>query len=328
MSKLSPGTLILGIFAVLFGLVGAYTVKRYLQQTPEAPAEVAAVQQQIVPLAGADLSAGRTIAMGDVMLVRMSPEEMRNRKLPANFMTNAKQIIGRTLREPVKQSEAFVLTRLYPEGTGPSVAEHLKPGYRAMTITLEDEAAQTAMVSPGTVVDVLFRSRADEKKHLPETTLTLLERVEVLAVGQETFEGARSAQDRNQPARRSVAVTVAVTLEQANALKVVEGRGSISLALRGPEDKNLANRAGAQTLAGLLQIPQPEKPFVTQVYRGGRLSTSVFENGQQSIVPQISDGLPVRTETTSARSAAGSIVLTAGATTDPSPQKPCGCGGK
>ncbi len=327
MSKLSPGTLILGIFAVLFGLVGAYAVKQHLRQPPEAPAETAAVQERTIPLAGADLPAGRTIALGDVMLVRMTAEEIRSRKLPANFMTNAKQVIGRTLRESVKQGEAFLLTTLYPEGTGPSVAARLKAGYRAVTITLEDEAAQTAMVSPGTVVDVLFRSRADDKKHLPETTLTLLERVEVLAVGQETFEGARPAQERAQPGRRSVPVTLAVTPEQANALKVVEGRGSISLALRGREDTNLANRANAQTLAGLLQIPQPEKPFVTQIYRGGRLSTSVFENGQQSIVPQITDGLPVRTETTSARSAEPSVVLTSGAAADQSQQKPC-CGGK
>ena len=34
MQRLSPGTLILGIFAVLFGLVGAYAVKKYTQDQP------------------------------------------------------------------------------------------------------------------------------------------------------------------------------------------------------------------------------------------------------------------------------------------------------
>ncbi len=38
--RLSPGTLILGVFALLFALVGAYGVKKYLQERTPPPATV------------------------------------------------------------------------------------------------------------------------------------------------------------------------------------------------------------------------------------------------------------------------------------------------
>ncbi len=136
MSRLSPGTLLLGIFAVLFGLVGAYAARQYLQQTPPEDAPVETVRRQIVPLASADLAPGRTITMGDVMLVRMTRDEIRKRGIPGDFMTNPSQVIGRTLRTPLKRGRSFVTTAFYPEGTGPSVASRLKAGHRAVTIPL------------------------------------------------------------------------------------------------------------------------------------------------------------------------------------------------
>ena len=304
MKALSPGTLILAIFAVLFGLVGAYAVKRHLREQPEPP-EPARVRPQTIPLAGVDLVPGRTITLGDVALARMTPDEIKNRNLPAGFMTHPSQVIGRTLREPVSRGSAFQISSFYPEGLGPNLADRLAPGYRAVTIPVEDEAAEAGLISPGARVDVLFRTQADARQHLPETTVTLLESVEVLAVGHQTFQGARSTVHRTSNRRRDVTVTLAVTPKQANALKVVQGRGAISLALRGQEDTELAENPTPQTLAGLLGLPKPEKPFATQIYRRGSLTTMVFEDGQPTVIPVAVGALPVRTA--AASSAAGGM---------------------
>jgi len=115
MTKLSPGTLILAVFAVLFGLVGAYTAKQYLREEPE-PEVVEVDTRRTVPLAAADLPAGRTVTLGDVMLVRMTPEQISKRGIAEGFMTNPKQVIGRTLRQAVPKGEAFVVPSLYPRG--------------------------------------------------------------------------------------------------------------------------------------------------------------------------------------------------------------------
>ena len=65
-SRITPGTVIVGIFAVLFGLVGAYGVRKYLQTEKPAPPPPAAPRTQIVPLASMDLQPGRTIVLGDI----------------------------------------------------------------------------------------------------------------------------------------------------------------------------------------------------------------------------------------------------------------------
>lgn len=324
MTRLSPGTLILGIFAVLFGLVGALAAKRYLQE--EAPVEVErqAPAQQTVPIAGTDLAAGRTITLGDVALMRKTREQMKKMDLPNEFMTNPSQIIGRTLREEVPKGKAFMLASLYPEGLGPNVAERLQPGYRAITIELEEQAAELAMIAAGSLVDVVFRTAPNELGYVPETTVTLLEHVEVLAIDEETYEGARVPRN-GRSARSGASVTLAVTLDQAGALTVVEGHGTMSLVLRGKEDNLLAADAPPQTLRTLLDLPQPEVPFTTQIYRRGRLTTAVFQDGQPTMVANSFNTLPVAANTRGPTITPVSQTLVKKASKDN--DKGCGCGG-
>ena len=273
----SPGTLILAIFAVLFGLAGAYYAKYYMGEKPVAAPEPP--KAQLVPRAAADLVEGRTVTLGDVLLVSMTPEQLKKANLPRPFMTDPKQIIGRTLREPLAKGAVFQPTAFYPEGLGPSVAERLKAGYRAITIPLTNSPAELALVSPGMTVDIVFRTEPDKAQHIPETTVTLLERVEVLAIGEEMFVGVRGAATRDTRGRKDVTVTLSVTPEQANALKVVEGHGTMSLVMRSSKDDLLVGNPGPRTLAGLLALPAPKEPMTTQIYRRGQLTTMVFEGG-------------------------------------------------
>ena len=288
--KLSPGTLILGIFAVLFGLTGAYYAKYHLNKEAAEVVQPEPERPQIVPRAGDDLATGRTVTMGDIMLVSMTREQIREEGLPGLYMTSPEQIIGRTLRAPLEKGGVFGLTDLYPEGMGPSVADRLKPGYRAITVPLENSPSELALTSPGMNVDIVFRSDPDAKARVPETTVTLLERVEVLAIGEETFAGARAASTKS---RAKVTVTLAVTPEQASALKVVEGHGTMSLVMRGVEDDLLVGNVGPQTLAGLLELPPPSEPTTTQIYRRGQLTTMVFDDGTQTALVHSTQGLPI-----------------------------------
>ncbi len=322
MTKLSPGTLLLGVFAVLFGLIGAYAAKQHFREQPQEE-PVAAVPPQTVPLASTDLPPGRTLTMGDVMLVRISREEMKERGMPRDHMTDARQVIGRTLREPIARGRAFVTTVFYPEGTGPSLAKRLKLGYRAVTISLEDMAAAKGLVSPGAVVDVILRTFANEKEQMPETTVTLLESVEVLAIDQETFEGMRRVLGRRSQARAAITVTLAVTPQQASALKVVEGRGTMSLVLRNPEEDQLAARTAPITLAGLLNLPKPQPPFVTEFYRRGQLTTATFSKGYRTMSQEMFQGLPVGTAPVP--TAIPAAFPTLAARTDSANPEPCAC---
>ncbi len=290
--KISSGTLVLGVFAALFGLVGAYVVKQHLAEKPvPAPPEVQVVA---VPMAAVDLPAGRTISMGDVMVKQLTWKQIREMGLPSEFMSQTSQLSGRTLRMGVGKGTPFIPESLYPDGTGPSVAERLKPGYRAVSVPLDNSSAEMGLLSPGALVDVMFRTFA--KGVMPETTVTLLEKVEILAIGDQTFPGGRI--DASSDQRRSASVTLACTPDQTSALKVIEGRGSLSLVLRGSEDNRLVGNSPPQTLETLLNLPAAKPPVVTHVYRRGQLTTSVFDEGGLVAVSESFSSVPISADTT------------------------------
>ena len=99
MRNMSPGVLVLGVFAVLFGLVGAYGAKNYLQrEAPEAKAEPTAEELFSLPLALRDLPEGRTVSAGDITSASIPTalQNMRGTELPERI---------RPRRKPRKEGE-------------------------------------------------------------------------------------------------------------------------------------------------------------------------------------------------------------------------------
>jgi len=267
-SRITPGTMIVAMFAVLLGLVGAYAVRRHLNPpVVSAPVE----QARRVPMASGDLEPGRAIALSDVMLVPLTTAQMKQRGLSAEFMINPDQIIGRVLKAPLTKGSVFTTTSLYPEGMGPDISDRLKPGLRAVTVAIEGTGIVGGHVRPGSVTDVLFRVTADPKSEIPETTVTLLDNVEVLAVGQNTVLGKANSGDPKT-------VTLAVNPAQANALKVAEGRGLFSLSLRSDADHTLASGERLPgTLENVLSL-EPKLSFTTEIYRAGAVQKMTFQD--------------------------------------------------
>lgn len=230
MTRVSSGTLTVVVFAILAGLMGAYVVRQRLAQPqPTLGPLEAGPNDIVVPVAATDLQPGQMLTINDIALVKMSPENFaKSQYVKQSYMRNTEQIAQRVLKGQVKRGEAFVTDSFYPDGAGPGIAEMLEAGYRAVTIPIEHISAVQGFARPGTFVDVLFRSRAEEER--PEVTITLLEKVKVLAVNKNTLSEQSVELDKGGT------VTMAVTPIQAKALKVVEGRGELSLTLRNPDD--------------------------------------------------------------------------------------------
>lgn len=283
MAKFSAGTMLLGIFAVLFGLLGAYVVRKELNK-PQPVAEPTAAEppaKVLVPMAGTDLQAGRKLTMGDIAVMRMSPQELRERGISGPFMNSTQQIIGRILKSDLAKGETFNLGLFYPQGTGPNVVDKLEPGYRAVTINVKGAAAVAGFASPGSMVDVIFRADADEDRDLPETTVTLIEGVRVLAFNEITYDAARY-ESQNLKEQREASVTLSVQPHHATALRVVEGRGALSLALRSPEEAVALVRNHPQTLDELLN--RRSNKHRMEVYRGRSMERVEFR-GYDRISP-------------------------------------------
>ncbi|GAA4439354.1 Flp pilus assembly protein CpaB [Bremerella cremea] len=280
--RVSPGTLLLGVVAVMFGLLGAYIVQKNMQK-PQVVAVDNTVKSYVVPRASMDLKAGREITLGDIIVHQMTAKQIQDAGLPGMFMGDTSNIIGRTLRVDLPRGSSFDTHLFFPEGTGPNIVESLDPGMRAVTIKVAADEAVEGFATPGTWVDVLFRSEEDDAADLPEMTVSLLEGVKVLAVNSTTTEmrtirGQRQAMDRTS-------VTLAVSPDQAVALRVVEGRGTMALALRHPDDVKPDGQLAGMTMDRLLNRPISRERI--EVYRGHSISQVEFrERFRHNFDPQ------------------------------------------
>ncbi|MBL9082397.1 MAG: Flp pilus assembly protein CpaB [Planctomycetales bacterium] len=321
MARISTGTMTVGIFALLFGLAGAYALRAAL--TPAAVEPPAAPRTVPVPLASVTIPAGRQIALSDLALVPMTAEDMKSRKYDLNLvMLDSSQIIGRIAQTEVKQGEPILTTTLYPAGTGPKLSDKLKPGMRAVTIPIDNLAAVGGSTVEGSFVDVLFRSKKRDANpglgllEIPSTTVTLLENVEVLSVGRLPTEergptegGLDIRQNRSAAAPKGfganydnaavVSVTIAVTPDQANVVKTVMGQGDMSLALRGAGNGLGAVTPNKYTLEGILGVKHPTVASMDriEIFRGSQSRQHVsFSNDQMvknevSLVPGLPSGM-------------------------------------
>jgi pilus assembly protein CpaB len=221
------------VFALLAGLAGAYVVRHHLDpQTslPNRPASAATPDPIVfVPVALTDLEKDRELSVNDIAIMRFTREELaKSEYANQTYLPNSQQIQGRRLRIDVKKGELFAPDSFYPFGDTPGILERLQAGYRGVTVPVQNIGAVYGFARPGSFVDVLFRSKPEGRRS--EVTLTLFERVEVLALDRDAMKrgGGLLAQVGS--------VTLAVTPQQAKILKVVEGRGELSLTLRHPDD--------------------------------------------------------------------------------------------
>lgn len=280
MARLSPGTLAVTVFAILLGLAGAFVVRQQLQKpaaTALIPEAKPRVQRVYIPVATGEIPAGHQMAENDIIVRSMLPEEFAKSEYRNKaYMPNTTQIIGRTLRQGVKPGDVFSPDLFYSDGHGPGIADLLKPGYRAVTVPVENIGAVMGFARPGSFVDVLFRSESSEKR--PEITLTLLEMIEVLAIDK-TIEPGRLVDVGKDNSKGTV--TLAVTPPQAKALKVIEGRGQLSLSLRNPDDPAnivpVSKTNQRLVLNDILGLPDDAEPQQMEIYKAGQRSVVQFE---------------------------------------------------
>jgi pilus assembly protein CpaB len=280
-------TLMVGIIAVIAALGTAGALRFYLAEGP--PEDVKPPKQPPkfrVLLAGTDLPADRVVSKDDIVGVQMTQKEF-SKKFKGMGSEQAiltpSGVINRRLKEPIKHGQPFWTTKFYLDGTGPSVAKKLQPGYRAIRVNVPN--TREAGVQAGMFVDVMFRSKprpkGEGKVGIPEKTVTLMRHIEVIEA-----EPPRRAQEKVD--KKPLLFTLAVPDDKADVFGIIEGRGEVWLVPTpagekgsADDDKTIAN---ASTLAQLLGIKPPKKPpapFVTAIYRRGKVHLNKFVNGKK-----------------------------------------------
>jgi pilus assembly protein CpaB len=159
---------------------------------------------------------------------------------PKSAIGSATKVVGQVITVKLVKGQPFTDAVFAPEGSGFYVASMLLPGQRAFPIAVADHSVLDGLLYPGSNVDVIvsfdMRGRGDSKQGV--LSKTLLRNIQVLAVENRTMATAKDEPNaaRSDSARRKI--TLLVSPEQCERLRLAMDYGNISLALRGPTDKS------------------------------------------------------------------------------------------
>jgi pilus assembly protein CpaB len=161
--------------------------------------------------------------------------------------TGMKRFLGAVVRSGINDGEPITLSRIIPPGDGGFLAAVLKPGYRAITVSVSAVSGVSGLVFPGDRIDLIATmtltdpTGKDKVDH--HASETILSNLKVLALDQRLDDQAKEAKDA-QIARTA---TLEVTPKQAEIISVINEVSRLSMSLRSlpldgpPEDEVASN---------------------------------------------------------------------------------------
>src|SRR5688500_5867627 len=204
-------------------VLGAICLVVYMQRFEEQASGGALVP---IVVAARDLPLG-TVLTEQMLGVRDVPERyVDGRHTPAPA---ARRVLGIRVSTQVRASESVLWTDLANYEQGRDLSSLVREGMRAVTIHADPASSFGGLLRPGDRVDVLLTTERSEQR----TTSSILQNVLVLATGRDT--GGPRTGEEGGPAR-VLQITLAVTPDQSQTLALAEAQGTLTLALRNPED--------------------------------------------------------------------------------------------
>jgi pilus assembly protein CpaB len=246
--SVSLRTLIIMVSALACAGVAAVGVNQVLSGAGSSSASV-----QSVVVAKMEIPRGTTLT-ADFIESRPYPKSM----LPEGAVVLPDDALGRTALHHMVKGELLLEAKLAPKGSKGGIASLIPPGMRAIAIQIPNVATGVGgFILPGNKVDVLVTMNDDgrESRH-SQSTSTLLENVEIIAVDQRIEAPAENKVD----AKEMRSVTLLVTPEQAAKLNLGMNKGTLHLSLRNPTDE--VNKKPAPALMSDIRPTPPEPPKV------------------------------------------------------------------
>jgi pilus assembly protein CpaB len=165
--------------------------------------------------------------------------------VPQGSFSNPEELVGRGLILPVVQNEPFLPSKLAPKEAGAGLPPVIAPGYRALSVRVNDVVGVAGYVLPGTRVDVVATVNPTQQP-TDVTSKVVLTNVLVLAAGTKIERDGEG----NKPIQVSV-VTLLVSPDESERLTLASTEGKIQLALRNPMDQTAPRTPGIRP-AGLV----------------------------------------------------------------------------
>jgi pilus assembly protein CpaB len=210
--------LMIGVVALALGSVASLLVYRKLQ--PGGANSDPGVQ---VIVAADDLQVGARIEERDIRVISIASAD-----LPPGAPRKRNEVIGHGVIVPISKGEFILPNRLAGENAGSGLPSLIPPGFRAVSVRVNEVVSVAGFVTPGTRVDVLLTGTPGGGNE--QETTTVLQNVQVLASGH-TLERTATGEAQN-----TAVITLLVTPDDAERLTLAGMQGHIQLALRNPLD--------------------------------------------------------------------------------------------
>jgi pilus assembly protein CpaB len=239
--------LIVLVGALLFGLLAAFSVSRYLSS-----AQAYTKNLNRVAVAKVAIPIGTKIIPEQVMVVQFPKEST-----PDGAFDSPDKLAGRVAVTNIAPREPITEARLAPEGTAGGLSAVIPEGYRAMTVKVDDVVGISGFIMPGTLVDVVVVIDPAEKAGMQDPiSKIVLQNIKVLANGQNIDK----PEDQRE-ANSVKAVTLLVTPEQAEKLALAASEGHLQLVMRNSVDQGDEQTPGINKrglLGGERATPVPD----------------------------------------------------------------------
>lgn len=223
------------LLSAVFGLGAVFIAKNWLENNQQELTE----EQVNVVVTTVIIPTGTIIEAKHVRLVVFPTDNV-----PEKTINNLDDVIGKVAKNQMYIGDIVRVERLANAGDGSYLASLISENMRAVTIRVNDVVGVAGFILPGNSVDILNTYQQGGKP----TTEVILSKVKILAVDQ------RAASGENKP-QLVRAVTVEVTLTQAEILMSARRNGYLQLALRNPKDNTEVLIASEQVEPIELALP-------------------------------------------------------------------------
>ncbi|MFL6797294.1 MAG: Flp pilus assembly protein CpaB [Xanthobacteraceae bacterium] len=258
-------TIVMIIFAVLFGVIAVVLAQAWLNSQAEMRAKSLQSQKKPMPTQTV-VVASKPLRFG-AELGAMSLREIAwpESAVPAGSFSTIAEITAtgrRVVLTSIEANEPILSSKITGAGQRATLSALLQDGMKAVTIRVNDVEGVAGFVLPGDRVDVMLTRQQDKATAAADV---VLQNVRVLAVDQ-------LADERSEKPSVAKAVTLEVEVLAAQKLALAATVGALSLALR---------KAGEATAAATRRVTLTDLPN-TAVIQDRFATISVVRGGQRS----------------------------------------------
>lgn len=150
---------------------------------------------------------------------------------------DVKEVLGRVTAKSIPDKAAVLKSMLAPEGTPAGLQGQIPPGYRAVSVKIDEVTGVAYQLKPGDWVDVIvvMDIATGMRGHKETIAEVILQHVQVAAIGHDTNPQQPDSSSKVKPAKSA---TILVREEDVPKLHLAATRGKVTLAMRGKDDVN------------------------------------------------------------------------------------------